>query len=211
MATRLTQGLINKVCEQNEPGTQIYDAEIAGLRVVAGKNSASYKLVGRINDGSKRYVSVVVGRTDEVSLKSARDKATELRLALRRGEDPRSSKTSVPNVQDAFDRYLESRRDELSPKTVEWYRQKVEGPLATLRNVPADKVDREQVRALHEKLSRTTGAYVANGAMRVLKLILNDVARTHDLPPNPVTRGVRMNKEKARDWAVGPDAMPDLW
>jgi hypothetical protein len=47
--------------------------------------------------------------------------------------------------------------------------------------------------------------------MRVLKLILNDVARTHDLPPNPVTRGVRMNKEKARDWAVRPDERPDLW
>ncbi len=47
--------------------------------------------------------------------------------------------------------------------------------------------------------------------MRVLKLLHNDVARTHDLGPNPVTRGVRMNKERARDWAVGPKEMPALW
>ncbi|MBV1866256.1 MAG: tyrosine-type recombinase/integrase [Rhodobacteraceae bacterium] len=56
-----------------------------------------------------------------------------------------------------------------------------------------------------------SGAYGANGAMRVLKLLINDAARTYDLPPNPVTRGVRMNQEKARDWAVGPDDMPLLW
>jgi len=67
------------------------------------------------------------------------------------------------------------------------------------------------VRTLHERITKKSGPYSANGAMRVLKLLLNDVARTHDLGPNPVTRGVRMNKEKARDWAVGPKEMPELW
>jgi len=32
-----------------------------------GSKSASYKLVGRINDGSDRYVSIIIGRTDKVS------------------------------------------------------------------------------------------------------------------------------------------------
>lgn len=211
MAQKLTQSIINKVGEDHPQGTQLHDAEVPGLRVVVGSKSSSYKYVGRINDGSKRYVSIVIGRIAEVSLKTARDRAGELRLALRKGIDPRSPKASVPTVGDALDRYLDGRGDELSPRTVHWYRQKIAGPLSGLRKTPADKVDRETVRALHEKLTRQSGGYGANGAMRVLKLILNDVARTHDLPPNPVTRGVRMNKEKARDWAVGPDEMPDLW
>ncbi|NNG05176.1 MAG: tyrosine-type recombinase/integrase [Inquilinus sp.] len=92
-----------------------------------------------------------------------------------------------------------------------WYQQKVEGPLASLRKLPVDRIDRERVRTLHERITRTSGPYGANGAMRVLKLILNDVARSHDLPPNPVSRAVRMNRERPRDWAVGPDEMPDLW
>ncbi len=211
MAEKLTQGIINKVGDDHPKGTQLHDAEVPGLRVVVGSKSSSYKFVGRTNDGSKRYVSVVIGRTSEVSLRSARDRAGELRLSLRRGIDPRSPKASVLSVGDALNRYLEGRGDELSPRTVNWYRQKMEGPLSGLRKTPADKVDRETVRALHERLTMQSGAYGANGGMRVLKLILNDVARTHDLPPNPVTRGVRMNKEKARDWAVGPDEMPDLW
>jgi integrase len=211
MAERLTQGIINKVNEVHAAGTQLHDAETAGLRVVVGKASSSYKYMGRINDGSKRYVSIIIGRTSEVSLKTARDKAAELRLALRRGDDPRKPKASVPSIGEAFGRYLAGRGKELSPVTLNWYRQKIDGPLSCLRKTPADKVDREAVRALHEQLTKTTGPYGANGAMRVLKLVLNDVARTHDLPPNPVSRGVRMNKEKARDWAVGPDEMPKLW
>ena len=63
--------------------------------------------MGRINDGTDRYVSVVLGRTGDVALRTARESSTELRLALRRGEDPRTPKASVPTVANALDRYLE--------------------------------------------------------------------------------------------------------
>ena len=210
MATRLTQAIINRATEENEAGTQLYDAEVSGLRVVVGKRGCSYKFVGRINDGTDRYVSVTVGRTDDVSLRSARERSTELRLALRRGVDPRTPKSTVPTVAEALERYVTGRPD-LSERTQDWYRQKIDGPLKTLAKLPADRVDRETVRALHERITRKAGPYGANGAMRVLKLVLNDVARTHDLPPNPVSRAVRMNKETPRDWAVPPAEMPVLW
>ncbi|MFZ5962014.1 tyrosine-type recombinase/integrase [Thalassococcus sp. BH17M4-6] len=210
MATKLTQATVNRAAEEHPPGTQLYDAEVSGLRVVVGKRGCSYKFVGRINDGTDRYVSVVLGRTGDVALRTARERSTELRLALRRGEDPRTPKASVPTVAEALDRYLEGRTD-LSPRTQQWYRQKIEGPLRSLAKLPADRVDRETVRALHEKITRKAGPYGANGAMRVLKLVLNDVARTHDLPPNPVSRAVRMNKETPRDWAIPPAEMPEMW
>ena len=210
MTTRLTQAAVSRLAEEQPAGTQLYDSEAKGLRLVVGKRSISYKHVGRINDGTDRYVSVMIGRTDQVSLKSAREHSAELRLALRRGEDPRAKKASVPTIDEAMARYLEGRPD-LSDRTVDWYRQKIEGPLSALRKLPADRIDREAVRTLHERITKRSGPYGANGAMRVLKLLLNDVARTHDLGPNPVTRGVRMNKEKARDWAVGPKEMPELW
>ncbi|WP_295047797.1 integrase family protein [uncultured Paracoccus sp.] len=210
MPTKLTQSLVNRVRDDHPAGTQLHDAEVSGLRLVVGKSSCSWKLVGRINDGSKRYVSVILGRTDELSLKTARDEATRVRLALRRGVDPRQVKTTVPSVEEGLRRYVAS-RPELSPATVEWYEAKVRNNLKSVARLPCDKVDRETVRVLHERLTREVGAYGANSAMRVLKLVLNDVARTFDLPPNPVTRAVRMNPEKARDWAVSPDDMPLLW
>jgi integrase len=210
MTTKLTQATVSRLAEDHPAGTQIYDKEAKGLRLVIGKRGISYKHVGRINDGTDRYVSVMIGRTDEVSLRSARERSAELRLALRRGDDPRAKKVSVPTLGEAMDRYLDGRPD-LSENTVMWYRKKVDGPLSVFRKLPADRIDREAVRSLHEKLTKKSGPYAANGAMRVLKLLLNDVARTHDLGPNPVTRGVRMNKEKARDWAIGPNEMPLLW
>ena len=211
MATKLTQAIVNRAMDEHKPGKQIYDAEVSGLRVVVGKRSASYKLVGRINDGTDRYVSLMIGRTDEVSLKSAREHAVELRLSLRRGVDPRTPKSVVPTLEQALERYLTSRGEELRLSTQNWYRFKLRGPLSSLKKLPVDRIDRDRVRTLHEKITKNNGPYCANGAMRVLKLVLNDVARSIDLPPNPVSRAVRMNRERPRDWAVGPEELPTLW
>lgn len=211
MSTRLTQALVNRALEDHARGAQVYDEEVSGLRLVVGTRSASFKLVGRINDGTDRYVSIVIGRTDEVSLKSARERATELRLALRRGEDPRTPKRAVPTLREAWERYRDARRDDLRPLTLDWYEAKVSGPLSRLAKLPMDRIDRETVRGLHERLTRERGPYCANGSMRALKAIYNDACRSHDLPPNPVCRAVRMNKERPREWAVGPDGLPDLW
>lgn len=110
MATKLTQSVVDKIRHDQKPGKQIYDAAVSGLRIVVGKNSASYKLVGRINDGTDRYISLLIGRTDEVSLKSARERAHELRTILRRGEDPRAPKATIPNLKQVVaDAYLVTR------------------------------------------------------------------------------------------------------
>ena len=82
MATKLTQSVVDKIRHDQEAGAQVYDSDVSGLRIVIGKKSASYKLMGRINDGTDRYISFVIGRTDEVSLKSARERAKELRLTF---------------------------------------------------------------------------------------------------------------------------------
>ena len=154
MATKLTQGVVDKIRHDHEAGTQVHDAEVSGLRIVVGKKSASYKLMGRINDGTDRYISVIIGRTNEVSLKSARERVKELRIALRRGDDPRAPKNAIPSLSEVAEGYFATRGLELSPQTLKWYRQKVEGPLSTLKKIPVDRIDRATVRALHEKITR---------------------------------------------------------
>lgn len=211
MATKLTQGAVNKIAEDHPTGTQIYDADTSGLRIVVGSKSSSYKLVGRINDGSDRYISVVIGRTDEISLKAARERSAEIKLALRRGEDPRMQKRAVPSLRTAWERYKETRGRDLRPSTAVWYEQKVHLVLKPILDIPFDKLDRETVRSLHEKITRKNGPYTANGSMRVLKALYNDAARSMDLPPNPVSRSVRMNKEKPRKWALDATGLTEAW
>ncbi len=202
MGTKLTQGTVNRIAGEHEAGQQVCDAGMSGLRTVVGSKSSSFKLVGRINGGSNRYVSIIIGRPDEVSLKTAREKAAELKLALRRGEDPRTAKRTVPGLRMAWERYKETRGVELQPSTVAWYEEKVVCVLKSVLDIPLDKFDRETVRSLHEKITKKNGSYGANGAMRALKAVYNDAARTQDLPPNPVSRAVRMNREAPRKWAL---------
>ena len=211
MATKLTQALARQLSDTSTPGTIIYDAEISGLRMVVGRKSSSWKLVGRINDGSGLYVTLTIGRVEEMSLKTARQKAIELRQALARGEDPRRKKTKMPTVQEALDRYIEANRENLAASTLADYRRHVERPLKSLLKLPMSSIDRSLCRNVHEKLTKTRGPYAANTALRMLRLLYNDVLRDHDLPPNPVSLAVRFNKEEARNWAISAEEMPRLW
>ncbi|MFN7055709.1 tyrosine-type recombinase/integrase [Hyphomonas sp.] len=209
MADRFKQAAVDRWLREAKAGTQFYDAEAKGLRLVVGSRGGSYKHLGRINRRGGRYVTVSIGRADEVSLRQARTASAEVRLALKRGEDPRRPASTVPTLQEALDRYLS--REDLTPRTKEFYRQCVEGPLRSLRDTPMDLLGREEVRALHETITQRSGPYLANGAMRTLRALHNDAARSFDLPPNPVSRAVRFNREQRRDDAVAPEDMPGLW
>lgn len=211
MATKLTQSLATKLAETSPPGTLIYDEEVSGLRIVVGSKSSSWKLVGRINDGSGLYVTITIGRVEEMSLKTARQKAIELRQALARGDDPRRPKSAVPTVQQALDHYIAMNVGNLQPSTLGDYRRSVEGPLKNILKLPMSSVDRSLCRSLHEKLSAKHGPVAANTSLRTLRMLYNDVLRDNDLPPNPVSLAVRFNVEKARDWAIPPEQMPKMW
>lgn len=211
MPEKLTQVTIDRVNSTHSPGSQLYCNKVPALRIRVGKKSATYFYTGTINVAGSPAFSMTIARTDLVTLKQAQDSARQIKLDASQGKDPRRPRTEVvPTVAEALDKYLRSRND-LSPKTVHWYQSMVDGPLKRLANKSLDKLSRDDCRTTHERLTRNNGAYTANASMRVLKLLHNDVARTFDLPPNPVSRAVRMNKEEARDAAILPDDMPAMW
>ncbi len=93
-----------------------------------------------------------------MQLRQARTASAEVRLALKRGEDPRRPVSSVPTVEEALDRYL--LREDLTERTKEFYRECLKGPLSTLRRIPMDLLEREEVRSLHEEITRDRGPYL---------------------------------------------------
>ena len=148
MAEKFTQAKVDTWSREAEPGSLLYDSEAKGLRLVRGSTGSSYKHMGRINRRGGRYVTISIGRADEVTLREARTLSAEVRLKLKRGEDPRRPTSSVPTVREALERYL--LRDDLTERTKDFYRKNAEGPLRPLLNVPMDEIDREEVRTLHE-------------------------------------------------------------
>lgn len=212
MTTRLNQRLVDGAVREHPPGAQLYCDTVPGLRIKVGQKSASYRYVGTCNDGRNTPVSLTIGRTDAMTLKQAQQQARELKLQLSKGDDPRKDRRRpvIPTVAEALEDYLTTRKD-LSLATVKWYRTMVEGPLKSLAKRRMDELSRDECRRTHERVTEKSGPYLANGAMRCLKALHNDVSRTHDLPPNPVSRAVKMNRERPRDAAVLPEDMPDMW
>jgi integrase len=92
-----------------------------------------------------------------------------------------------------------------------WIEQKVKVHLAGLLDTDLDQITPRACRELHEDLTKSSGRYSANWCMRVLKAILNDAGRTLDIPRNPVSRGVRMNKEAPAELTIRLDDLGQVW
>lgn len=114
-------------------------------------------------------------------------------------------------LAEAWDDYRRSREGELSPRSMHWVEQKVVTHLAGLLDTPLDQITPRMCRDLHEGLTKSSGVYSANGVARVLKVLLNDAGRTVDLPRNPVSRGVRMNKERPAELKIALEDLPQVW
>jgi integrase len=84
--------------------------------------------------------------------------------------------------------------------------------LSDLLDIRLAEVTPKVCRERHELLTRTSGKSSANGCLRILKAVWNDAARVDDsLPENPVSRGVRLNRERPRDWALSLKELPGVW
>lgn len=213
MTVKLTQSVVNNARETREVGTQMYDTEVRGLRVVIGTKSASYKLVTDqwANGRKLRSLSVTIGRTNEISLKDARELAIEKKIAIRRGENPNHRPATGMTLGEAWEDFQRIRGRDLAARTIEWYGEKVNGLLKGLKQRLLSEITKSEARELHRKITERIGAASANHAMCVLKLLYNYAAAVEDLPPNPVSRAVRFNKLKPRDWALSHDELRQFW
>ena len=106
MTTPLSQSSVGKLHEEHPQVSIFYDSTVQGPKVVVSKMASSFKLMGRINNLGGTYVTVSLGRTDQVSLKTARAEAQAIHLKLARGEDPRRVKLEVPTVIKSLNRFL---------------------------------------------------------------------------------------------------------
>lgn len=115
-------------------------------------------------------------------------------------------------LREAYQDYLNGRGHELSPRSIGWMDQKLTLHLGDLLDKPLADITPRVCRERHELLTRTSGKSSANGCLRIVKAVWNDAARVDDdLPENPVSRGVRFNRERPRDWALTLKELPGVW
>jgi len=228
--TSLNDKMINRLGFADDGQYVVRDTELKGFFLVVGKRTKTFTVLGEFWDNGKRHAKkVALGTTDKLSTRDARVKAKDALAKIARGEYAAEAASAAvakaqaglaiekaPDVtlRSAWARYeVYLERKDRSAATVAGYGDHVERllkdwldvPLMTLGDNPRMVSDR------HDKLTKDSGPYAANGCMRTLRAIYNHARRSaRELPADNPTSAVDWNDEKRRDTAMGAFDLP-VW
>jgi integrase len=186
----------------------IRDDEIKGfaLRVIA-TGAKTFIWEGRIKGRTRR---ITIGQYPDLSVAVARQRASEIRGAIARGEDPASevqgSKAEI-TFRELVVTYME--RHARPHKKSAWQdentlRRYVPGGWNSRR---LSDISRGDVAGLHAKIGEANGRYAANRTLALLRAMFN-LAPTWDLfkGENPA-RGIKLFLEDKRERYLSPDEL----
>lgn len=194
-----------------ELGSGIWrDEQAKGLMVVCYRTTKTYAVQGdvRRNGRHVRTVRIKIDRCDRIGLREARRRARELMSQIQSGVDPTAApKPSAMTVAEALEAHLTDR--DLRPRTVESYREHVDGYLKSLRSRAVADVTRQDVRDLMDEIIRKHGRTAAASALRTLRALINTAMRVDEqIKSNPMV-AVMVPVPKARK--VDPIDLADWW
>jgi hypothetical protein len=141
----------------------------------------------------------------DMMLAEVRGEAHRLRRQLRGGQDLRGAIT----LGRALEMHLASK--ERSPRTVTEYRDKVRLHFGDWADLPLSSISRRMAKERHQRITRESGAYAANGAMRVFRAVWNRAMREDESLPACPTINVDFHQEHRRDAAIPQAQLPAWW
>jgi integrase len=221
MKVHLTQAFVDK----QRPGAprRIRDDVEGGLLLEIGKTDVRWSVqFDRRRDAAgnalprPETVKVKIGLRDEVDLKAAREKASEVKALIRRGMNPNRRAAAASEgpvtVRAAFEQKMVAlRADGASDRTLELYEYALEA-LEEIADRPLSEIgaDRRGLRKLRDRIAaRATGR--AGNAMKYLAAAYNHQMEVDDsLPDNPVERARLRPKNRRRLATLGVDDLPEL-
>ena len=129
--------------------------------------------------------------------------------AARRGPDPDSV-----TLDGAFQSFFEARAH-LSVHTVDGYTRSWQFYLKAWRKRPLREITRQEVLAMHRRITEHHGGSTANNVFRYLRSVFNFIAAMYDdFPPNPVqilTQARAWHREIRRRTLIPAHLLPAWW
>jgi site-specific recombinase XerD len=204
----------------------VRDADLNGFYLLVGVKRRTYMVQADLRQSGKRLatVKVKVGDAAAMTARDARGIAKSYLGEISQGRHPiqpeiidnviveNSAGTGV-TLREAWSRYLESHmlRKERSENTINDYRDYVERVFTSWLDTPLKELadDPAKVAKRHDEITRNSGPYRANYAMRVFRAIYNHARKTNrSLPADNPVEAVDWNKEERRDSAMGAGDLP---
>jgi integrase len=203
------------------PPTKPYtvrDTKLPGFHVDVGKQSKTFRVQADAPKSARRLgqqrktIKRTVGKWPDVSARIARREAQRLIGEIKSGKltDDDLPGSDGPTLKFAWELYkTRCEKKDRSAKTIEGYRDPIERLLKEWLDLPLTEIgrDRMAVKAMHSRMTKQNGAYMANRAMRAFRAVYNYALKTWELPANPVA-AVDFNRETPRKNGLKPDDVP---
>lgn len=197
------------------------DATLPQLQVRVTEAGTKTFFVKTWSQAQQKTVSITIGTYPGVSITRAREIARRHLDEIASGHDPhdirRALKRDTLTLSQVMDEYLSNRS--LKENTVKDYRRHLGEGLADFRNMRVIDISEVLVQAAYIKGTKQSGAR-ANGAMRVLRLLMNYVMANYRLGGKPIIEKnpvVVLSDKKAwkpakrRNSVIRQESLKDWW
>lgn len=189
------------LCPEGKTRIEFCDTELPGLYVEARQTSpkqGTYYL--RYKDGNKKTKHLKLGRTTEITLTQARERAKASKAQLYAGEDPAEQKKQrqdMPTLSEFFEwEYLpfNEKRKRSYRNDESLYRNRIKGKFG---DVKLNALKRRQLQQWLEELkSEGLGVAQANHHIKLIRHALNKAIDWEIIEANPAAR-VELFKEES--------------
>lgn len=190
-----------------------YDTEVPKLACrVSSNGNKTYIIIKRF---SGKVKTITIGKTSDVSIKSAQDKAKIELANMAQGIDPTAEKrkndAESTTLLECLEQYITTRS--LKQNTINDYRYKVNHDLSEWANRPVINITEKMVMKKQKQLTQI-GKTVANASMRVLRAVMNYAHAIGMINTNPVdilSRTRVWHKNKRRDRIIPSEQLKEWY
>ncbi len=185
----------------------LYDTKVQGLELmVTHQGAKSFKVYRKLGEIPIR---VSLGKYPQMTVEEARLKAQKVIAEIISGKNPNAEKKKVRSdlsFGEMFSTFME-RYSKPHKKSWKYDEREVNKFLSHWFKRKASSITKQEVQALHEKISSESGLYQANRLLERIKAIYNKAIEWGWEGVNPA-QGVKKYKEKSRNRFLHPDELP---
>jgi integrase len=166
---------------------------------------------------NKKWKLAMLGRSGEITVQKAIRDGKQILGEMVGGIDPvareRAQTAGGMTLGQAWELYQQAlKKLGRSPATLKDYQAKIDAHLSDWLDRPLVQITRDVCHRRHTEIGESSGTYMANGTMRVLRAIWRRVRRQHPELPEPPTLNVDFYPETSRtaviaDWQAWWDGI----
>lgn len=205
-----TKSLLEKLSTPKTGLSYYKDSKEKGLSFYITSNGViTFFVRKRINGKDER---IIIGNFPEISIENARKQALLIKSKIAQGINPNQQKNNLRKeitFGDLFVEYME-RYSKKFKRSWKYDEREVNKFLSTWFSRKISSINNQEIRLLHEKISRENGLYQANRLLERIRAIYNKAIEWGYEGINP-TQNIKKFKEQSRDRFIQPNELPKFF